>query len=317
MNILIPADITEEMFGPATSLPRLAAGEVDWVSGTNYTLPAETAPPLQRVYGTSIYTLVRTTGVRNIPPPQDPQFWLYYGPTTRWAPFDSYRSTKAIGTGGTLVYELHLGFFNGIAMHEVEGERIKIEILDKPASLGGQVVQLIERELWEQASGLWELLFGDLRRESTASLHDLELYPLGVLRVTITSSNPAAPPKLGYLSAGNWTSIIGRSTWGGTQYGVQATPKNYTYKKILSDGTVELRYRGATSRNISGMVIMSSDEAAQALELLERIGGKAVAIEMSDLAKYSHLRTVGFVEGTVKSENWSMASISITVEGLI
>ena len=317
MNILIPIDITESMFGPATNLPRLGPGEVDWVAGTNYELPAEGAPVLQRVYGTDVYTLVRTTGVRNIPPPQDPQYWLKYGPTIRFSPFDMYRSTKAVGIAGVLTYEINLGFFDGIALHEIEAERIRIEIWDKPASMGGVAVQIFDRDLWEQATGLWELLFGDLRRETTTAMHNLDMYPLGVLKVTLTSSNPAAPPKLGYLSAGNWTSIIGRSRWGGTQYGVQATPKSYTYRKVAQDGTVELKYRGASSRNISGMVVLESDEASRALDVLERVLGKPVAIEMSELPKYSHFSTVGFVEGSVKAENWSMSSINITVEGII
>lgn len=104
---------------------------------------------------------------------------------------------------------------------------------------------------------------------------------------------------------------------GGTQYGVQVTPKSYNYRKVNNDGTVTQIYRGVSARNISGIVVLEADEASAATDLLERILGKPVAIEMSDLAKYSHLQTVGYVEGSVKSENWSTTTISITVEGLI
>lgn len=155
-----------------------------------------------------------------------------------------------------------------MALHNVEAERVKIEILDTP---GGNVVSTSDRDMWEQATGLWELLFGDLRRETSLAVHDVPLNPLGVIRITLTSTNPDVKPSIGYISVGNWTAIIGRSKWGGTQYGVQATPKSYSYRKTNPDGTVTQINRGVSSRNISGIVVLESDEAAQALYLLERI----------------------------------------------
>lgn len=313
MNILLPIPVVPSMFMAGTNLPELLPTEIPWVANATYTA-ADVTNALQRVDGTSIYTLVREHAGRGIPPSLDPMYWLLYGPTNRQAPFDMYRNTKAVGQSEVLVYEIQVGFFDGVALHEVEAERVKIEVLDAP---GGNVVHTSERDFWEQATGLWELLFGDLRRETSLPVHNLPLNPLGVLRITLTSTNPDVKPSVGYISVGNWTSIIGRSKWGGTQYGVQATPKSYTYRKVNADGSVTMQYRGVSSRNISGIVVLEADEAAQALYLLERVLGKPVAIEMSDLAKYAHLSTVGFVEGSVKSENWSMSTISITVEGII
>lgn len=313
MNILMPIEVVNAMFLSGTNLPEYLPSEIPWVANQAYTA-ANVADGLQRVEGTSIYTVVREHSNRAIPPSLDPMYWTYYGPTNRFAPFDMYRNTKAVGLTGTLVYEIQVGFFDGVALHDVNAERVKIEILDAP---GGNVVETLDRDMWEQATGLWELLFGDLRRDSSLPIHNLPLNPLGVLRITLTSTNPDVKPSIGYISVGNWTAIIGRSKWGGTQYGVQATPKSYTYRKVNNDGTVTLLYRGASSRNISGVVVLEADEASQALYVLERILGKPVAIEMSDLAKYGHLSTVGFVEGSVKSENWSTATISVTVEGII
>lgn len=315
MNILLPIDVTNSMLVGATNLPRYLPTEVLWVASQPYTA-ADVANAVQRVWGDTIYTVVREHTSRAVPPPDDPMYWLPAGPTNRMSPFDMYRNTKAVAEAGNLylIYEVYVGFFDGINLQEVNTERLKIEILDEP---GGTVEVILDQEMWEQASGLWELLFGDLRRETTKSIKDLPMSPRGTVRVTLYSSNPDARPSLGYMSVGNWTSIIGRSRWGGTQYGVQLTPKSYSYRKVNNDGSVTQLNRGVSARNISGIVVLEADEAPAAVTLLERILNKAVAIEMSDLPKYSHLQTVGFVEGSVKSENWSMTTISITVEGLI
>ena len=61
--------------------------------------------------------------------------------------------------------------------------------------------------------------------------------------------------------------------------------------------------------------VIDANEAPAALLLLEQILGKAVAVEVSDLPRYSHLATVGKVTGSVRSVNWPTAQVDLQIKG--
>ena len=157
MNILLPKEITTDSFGPATSIPELdtAQGEVAWVGSGNYKVGD------RRVYERKIYECVKDHTGTAVTPDKMPAEWLFKEPTNRWCPFDQYLFTKARAPQ-SLTYELKGVFIDGLALYGLEGDSLTISITAGPG--GPDLLPPINADLWRQAYGEWEYLFGDLQR---------------------------------------------------------------------------------------------------------------------------------------------------------
>lgn len=313
MNILLPKTITASMFGAGTNIPAVdtSVGEVAWVSGTNYALKD------RRVDAGYIYECVQavTTAPQNTYAPSDLRsfgFWLKDegAPTNRMAPFDKYLFTAARRTG-SVVYELNMGFFNGVAIYGIEADALQITVTAGATNL----ITPINIQLWEQAPGLWEYLFGDLERGTYYALKDVPLHPDAKITITASRNNPAVTAAIGFISVGSWKTLLAPLTQtSGVQYGVEATTRDYSYSQEYKDGTyIDVEGRKATDINLS--CVIDAAEAPATKALLEQILGKAVAIEVSELPKYSHLATVGKVTGSVRSVNWPTAQVDLQIKG--
>lgn len=315
MNILLPKTITAAMFQAGTTIPAVdtAAGEVAWVSGTNYVLKD------RRVDGDYIYECVQpvTSAPQNTYAPSDTRskgFWLKDegAPTNRMAPFDKYLFTKA-RKATSLTYVFRPGFVTGLYLDEIEGDK-----LDITAKAGGVdlIDPLIGVDLWEPAFGEYEYLFGELQRGKYFSLKNLPLHPDVEITIRVYRNTVGVEAAIGYISVGTWKRLLApmQKAIGGTQYGVEATTKDYSYTKDNDDGTyVDVPGRKAT--NITLTCVIDATQAPAAKSLLDQILGKAVAVEVSDLPRYSHLATVAKVTGTVRTTSWNTAEVSVNMKG--
>ncbi|MBW8465493.1 hypothetical protein [Acidovorax sp.] len=315
MNILLPKTITNAMFGAGTNIPAvdtvIVPNEVEWASGGSF------ADGTRRTWKGYWYEAVQamTTGPTNAIEPGTAAaegYWLKDegAPTNRMAPFDKYLFTKA-RRAGSIVYELTPGFVNGAAIYEIEGDNLEITVKDGATDL----ITPIDIELWEQAPGLWEYLFGELERSTYYALQDIPINPNAKITITISRNNPAIEAAVGFISVGNWKTLLAPLTQAsGVQYGVEATTRDYSYSQEYKDGTyIDVEGRKATDINLS--CVIDAAEAPSAKLLLEQILGKAVAIEVSELPKYSHLATVGKVTGSVRSVNWPTAQVDLQIKG--
>lgn len=315
MNILLPKTITSAMFGAGTNIPAVDAsitpGEQEWVTGGSFALG------VRRTWKGYWYEAVQpmTTSPSNGYEPGTVAaagYWLKDegAPTNRMAPFDKYLFTKA-RRAGNVTYELTPGFINGVAIYEIEADHLNITVKDGATNL----IPPVGIELWEQAPGLWEYLFGELARGSYYALKDIPLNPNAKITITISRNNPLVEAAVGFISVGNWKTLLAPLTQAsGVQYGVEATTRDYSYSQEYKDGTyIDVEGRKATDINLS--CVIDAAEAPSAKALLEQILGKAVAIEVSELPKYSHLATVGKVTGSVRSVNWPTAEVSLQIKG--
>ncbi|CAN7312306.1 hypothetical protein [Acidovorax delafieldii] len=320
MNILLPKTITSSMFGAGTNIPVVdtAVGEQAWVSGTNYVLKD------RRVDRDYTYECVQAvaSAPQNTYAPSDVRsagFWLKDegAPTNRMAPFDKYLFTKARRVGN-VTYVLNPGFVTGVAIYGIEGDKIS---LSAKAGPGGAdlITPIVNRDLWQPAFGEWEYLFGDLQRGTYFTLKDLPIHPNLELTITVTRNNPTVEAAIGFISVGNWKRLLApMSQQGGVLYGVEASTQDYSYQDDTprKDGTyVEVQGRLATDINLSCLIDAAQAPAAKLL--LDQILGKAVAMEVSELPKYSHLATVGKITGTVRSDTWPTASVGLQIKGNI
>lgn len=316
MNILLPKTITAAMFGAATNIPEVdsSVGEVLWATGGTFAVKD------RRVWKGYTYECVQAISgaPQNAYEPDSTSaqgWWLKdeRAPTNRMAPFDKYLFTKARRAGNVTIV-LNPGFATGVAVYGIEGDKIS---LSAKAGTGGAdlIPPIVNRDLWAQAFGEWEYLFGDLQRGTYFTLKDLPIHPNLELTITVTRNNPAVEAAIGFISVGTWKKFLSPvANMSGAQYGMEATTRDYSYTEDFKDGTyIEVEGRKATDINLS--CVIDANQAPAAKLLLEQVSGKAVAIEVSDLPKYSHLATVGKITGSVRSVNWSTSQVDVQIKG--
>lgn len=317
MNILLPTTIAESMIGAGTNIPVVDAsvGEVEWLSGIN------NAVGDRRIDAGYNYECVRdvTGAPQNTYRPSDPrsaEYWLKdeNAPSNRMAPFDEYMFTKA-RRAGSLRYVLTPGFVNGVAMYGVSANTVSVVLRDQA---GGVVLESRSQDMWEQAYGEWEYLFGNLQLTRKLTATGLPMRPAAELDITLTQNDPALDAELGFLAVGQWQQLLAplRTNLGGTQYGAEVTPKSYSYFKQNPDGTYTRR-QGRVAKVITASVVIDAKDASRVAGLLEKILDTPVAIEASSLPRYGHISTVGFVTGSVVAESWGIARVNIKVDGNI
>lgn len=313
MNILLPKTITTAMFQAGTNIPAVDSyvGEVAWATGFN------AAVGDRRVDGDYTYECVQaiTSAPQNTYAPSDKrsQGWWHKdegAPTNRTAPFDKYLFTKARRVGG-LTYVMKLDFVTGFAIYGLEGDHLDITVKHD----GVDLVPPVSIDLWEQAFGLWEYLYGELQRGTYFTVKDIPLRPGVEFTITVSRNTPTAEAAVGYISFGVWKTLLApMSNNGGAQYGVEATTKDYSYVKDNDDGTyTEVPGRKATNINLT--CVIDAAQAPGAKALLDQILGKAVAVEVSDLPRYSHLATVAKVTGSIRTTSWATAEASLSLKG--
>lgn len=304
-RILVPLSVTASMVSAGTSIaePDASVGEAAWAAGTAYTTG-------QRVtYSGSVWEAVAaSTGVT---PGTDGTKWLRFGPTNRMAPFDEYTTTAAQGVT-SITYVLRPGFFNGLRLDGLVGASISLSLKDAP---GGAVVWTWSGDLWEQAIGLYELLFQPLRQLRTLSFAGLPLSADPELTITITAATGAAVA-VGSIMVGDWRVLIGEAEWGGVGYGATAARKSYTYWDEKPDGTYQI-LRRPSRRDVQCQVEFDAHEAMYADALLDEVQDRLVAFEASDLPRYGYLNTAGFVSGSITAVNFAASRLDLNIKGSI
>ena len=311
MNILLPITITEAMMLAGTSIPSVdtASGEVAWVASGNYAIGDE------RTSSGGIYSCVKAhTATGASPKPEDDAVnWLYKAPTNRMAPFDEYIYTTA-KRATELRYVLQPGFFNGVALYGIDADSIDVTLRETD---GGAVLESWSGSLYAQAFGEWEYLFGNLQRETKWLRQGLPIRPASTIDIKLTRNTPGTIAELGYMSVGQWQTLLAPlSNIGGTQYGADVTPKSYSYFKRNDDGTYTRR-KGRTAKQITASVAIDATQAPQVESMLASIMDIPVAVEASNLPRYGHLSTVGFVTGSIVSQSYGIATVNIKVDGNI
>lgn len=311
-SVLIPLQIVTSMILPGTTIaePDASLGEVMWVSG------AACAVDDERVSDHIVWSCVQAHTGRTIKPTIGDGYWLKKRPSNLFAPFDQYISTPVKGTG-SFTYLMQPGFFTDVAIYGAKGERALIEVYDSPEALAADDDPLAEldEDLWEQALGLYELLFSPLGVRTKVQLDNVPLSPTAVLKVTISSA-PGAAVEMGSLIIGEWRSLVGSSPNGGTEFGAECEPKSYSYIKSYDDGTFEIKKRhSATDLNFS--TVMDADQAEYVAATLQQIQDEPVAIRATNVPGYGYLNTVGLVSGVVRAKNAKEATGNVRVKGVI
>lgn len=317
MNILLPKAVTADMLLAGTSIPEAdpAAGELAWVSGSAAALGDRR---VDQGYVHECVKPIASGAPESAWAPSSAQaaaYWLKDDdvPSNRMAPFiDEYLYTKA-RRKGEVVYVMRVPFVTGLAIYGVGADRVEIAVTD---DLGNALMPSVSRGLWAQAYGLWEYLFGDLQHVEKFTLRGIPLHPRTTITVRLVRNNADVDAAVGWISVGQWKTLYGPGTrQGGTEYGVETTPKSYSYFVRDANTGRYKRRPGRRATLIAGRVLIGAKQGPEAKELLDKVLDIPVAVEVSQLDRYSHISTVGFLSGTVVNDNAETASLNFKVEG--
>lgn len=307
MNILIPNTITAAMLQAGTTIAEPAAGETAWVSAGSYTLAD------LRIRSTThrVYKAIQTHTGRTALPEDDPLYWLDFGPTQRLAPFDAYVSTAA-ETVTALTYVLQPGFFNSLSLYGLAGASITVTVKDAPA---GATTLTYTGDLFEQAAGLYELLFTPLAARDKLVIKDIPLSPTAELTIAITAGT-GDPVAVGMINIGDYRAVIGEAEWGGTEYGASAEPKSFSYIKFNEDGTSVIKRRGKAT-DMRGSVAMPEASANYAFSVIKQALDIPVSIIATTASGYDYLNVFGLISANLVADNFSVCKLNFSVKGFI
>lgn len=307
MKILFPVTITASMIKAGTTIaePDTGRGESLWVSAGSYTVAQE------KIYNHKTYSCVQTHTGRTTTPDLDSAYWLVNDrkPSNQWAPFDYYTDTPAVATS-PLTYVLEPGFINGLSIYNPVGDAIAITVKDVT---GGTVIKSYSSDLYDQALGLYELLFAPVRQIQKIVLSDIPISPTAEVTITITGTGTVS---VGMISLGDWRTVIGAADWGGVQYGASAEPKTYSYIKFNDDNTSTIKRRGK-STDMRGTVAMPAASADYAAQLIQQVLDVPVSIICTQTPGYDYLNVFGLISGSVKADTAATSSFDFSVKGFL
>lgn len=301
MNILVPIEITDAIL---TSSSLAEDSTSAWVAGTYAVGDFRHVVATHRVYKCAV------AGSSTISPELDPTRWNDDRPTNKWAPFDSYVTTPAQGVT-SISYTLLPGFANALSLYGLVGGSLSVIVKDGP---GGNILLSKTIELYEQALGLYELLFTNLQQLDRVVLKDLPMSPNAEITITINAAS-GADVAIGMINVGDLTPVIGAAAWGGTEYGATAEPKTYSYIKFNSDGTSSIKRRGSAT-DIKASVAMPEESAEYAVSVVQKVLDKPVSSIATTEDGYSYLNVFGLVSASL-TVNRGEAKLNYSVNGFI
>lgn len=316
MKILVPSKIVASSFKPGTSIPEVDtdAGEVAWSPTGAYAVHD------LRVYDGNVYSCVLAhTSKAGDPKPDEaviPARWLFKEPSNRMRPFDEYLYTKA-RRQQQLKYVLNVPFATGFAMHGVDADRYDFVYRDTPndAYPEGEILGSSSGQMWAQAYGHFELLFGNLQRTTKWTSPRLPLRPSATAEITLTRNDPNAFASVGWIGIGQWHEIKapGRDV-GATEQGMEYEPRTTARRKDNGDGTYT-RTRGLKSKVGTGTAIFDAKEAPRVAALLDQALDQIVAVDFSDMPRFAHLSGVGHFTGTIAHTGYEYCRMRFTMDG--
>lgn len=300
MNILRPLTIRDSML--VSAYPLTEDSTPVWVSGTSYIVGQE----VHRVSTHRVYRCaVDTSGTT--PPESAVLVWVDVRPTNRWAPFDYYTSTEALGspevsyrfnTGGNVINAVYLrGFSDGTAF---------IRIYDDTNT----IVYTDTKETVAPYGGWYEYLF------NAPVLLNYVLFDNLFVQYNWTIEVIMMGARLGLLVLGDMVPVGNNVAGSGVESGSTSEPVTYSFIKTEEDGTTIIRRRhSATNLRLSATVPV--EEADGVVSLLQSVLDVPVAVVAdNNNTQLQGLSTFGLVSGSVTYDH-TTANVSLNVKGLV
>lgn len=302
-----PIPMTDAALLTGTNTPEPATGEVVWTSSASHAL----GDLRIRTQTHRVYRCVQAHGSRTTFPENDPQYWLDYAPTLRWAPFDYYAGTVNAATANDLTYVLTGRYVNTIWLDGLLGASVSVSVKD---AVGGTIVFNQTVTLKRAATGYWNYAYGQRYFERTIMIDGLPIYPSAEITITISAAS-GSTRRLGTLVIGKALSLV-LGGWGGTLWGARAVPRTFSSRTISADGTFRIVPRG-TAVDLECNVTIKIEYADLVVEALTGLMGRPVVWIATKSNNFKGLRTFGFAQKPSISYEPGRTEISNYIEGIV
>lgn len=305
-KLLIPTPITGSMLASST-VAEPAAGETAWASGGTYAVGD------YRVSTTAhrIYSCTRDHAGRTTAPENDAGYWNDEGPSNRWAMFDNEVSTQTLDASGTYTVVLRPGNVSALAIYKIAGTSATITIKDAP---GGTVVYTQTFDLSEPPLDWYDWAFGRIKPLDRLVVDGL--VPYYDCEATITITNGSSPAGAGMFIVGDMVSLLGESTFGGTQYGATVEPVTFSYISTDEFGTTSIKRRKATT-DMRISVALEQTEADYAISVVQSVLDVPCAVIATTSAIHQSYNVFGLVSGSYSADSYRMGTFNLYVKGMI
>lgn len=296
MKVIQPVGITSGMVTSSSATETVAL----WSSTTTYSKD-------QRVrYGDFVYVSLQNSNL-NKQPDTNPTWWLRYGPSNKWAMFDTNNSTKTVAAPPlTVTVNFTNTVIDSLAFFGLSGTSLTVKIVDTQTNntIFNQTYDLDDTIIID-----WYTYFFE-PYNSREDLLVLNIPPYGNTAVTVTLSSGSANVEIGTMVAGNLIPL------GGTQYGVNVGIKDYSVKETNDFGDITFIRRAYSKRMSASVFVYNKDLRRVHKTLTELRAVPAVWIGSED-SKYEPTVLYGFYKDFSTEISYPDASImNIELEGL-
>lgn len=238
MDVIIPITITDATLTSSNVNEIAVPPRTNWDSGTPYfdgDTVQVTTPDIHRNYE------ALQDNTNQFPPDDDvnnPIFWLFTGPTNRWAMFDSFVNSQT-SNPNTIEVEVTLGeLANSVSILNVFGATAQVIVTDP---VEGEVYN--ETIVLTSDSGIndwYAYFFTPVQRQTDVVFLDLPAFPNATIKVIITEQGGTV--LLGVLAFGVQRNI------GITDHGTGIGIIDYSTKGVDSFGNFVIQERSFSKR---------------------------------------------------------------------
>lgn len=304
------------------SVAEPSASETTWVSGGTYAVGDERIrPDLHRVFRCAAIRSPATTPPSTTPPESDPTGWVDMRPTQRWLPFGPlvradgkfvYQSLGLESTSADIEYRMPMRYANAIALFGLRGAQWQVDVY----TAVGDPTPEVQRSgtIKAPATGYYDYAFGQRRIRDRVLITGLPMRPNAEIRIRITGSSGQLR-RVSQIEVGKLRFLPGVD-WGGTEYGIERTPKAYTDQKTEADGSTAILIYGS-SYDMSGTVAMSGAAEDSALTQLRRLIGRGVAYTPALAPGYEQSLAFGVLKSAPTTrDSYGVSRVRFAIEGL-
>ncbi len=303
MKVIKPTVITDAMLISSTAAEPSGSDPAAWNAATAYALgDLAYRAATHRVYRRLVAGTTATAPENDLAGAAPN--WADYGPTHRWAMFDSQVST-ATSNATPLTVVLAPGYINALALLEIAGTAVSVTITDGPSgatvysrslTLDGTIISDWYQYVWEPFDALTQWVLTDIP-------------PYAAARITVSVTG--GTPSLGVLLVGTVYNL------GETRMGARLSIVDYSRKETAADGTTTF-VRRKYSRRMDANLILSNAQLDKVNRVLADLRATPCVWIGSDAAGYESLIVFGFYRDFSIAIDYPAYSLCpLQIEGLV
>ena len=294
MKVMRPVEVTTSKVLSTSAVNAYS----DWSSSSTYDIG-------NKVTYNNYYWESLTNGNVNQNPETTLLQWVNIGPSNKWSMFDTQVSSQTESTGN-LTFSIKPGqSINSLALFNVEGKSIHVQVLDAP--LGNEIYSRTISLDTTFIQDYYSYFFDEFTYKQEAVLKDIPPYIECVVNVTLTGTRT----KVGGTVFGTLIQI------GETQQGLSYGIRDYSIKETDEFGVTSFVRRNYSKR-MNPSVFVNNGRLNYIGKLLADLRAKPTAWVAVDDERFEGTIIYGYYKDwniEVPYPNHSL--ISIEIEGLI